>query len=121
MTDHEIKTFIEKCLVPASERLSAKELLVDVFFQTETPQEMIRDPLLSLNPSPRSIDLSGPLSMDVDSDYKQLAGTGSNSTSPHYPVLEFLRTNKDNEFRLKGKKNDDSSVSLTLRIADSYG
>ena len=27
----------------------------------------------------------------------------------------------NNEFRLKGKKNDDNSVSLTLRIADFYG
>ncbi|KAM1019578.1 hypothetical protein ACFX13_041654 [Malus domestica] len=65
---------------------------------------------------------SGPLSMDIDTDYKQLSistCTGSNNGSPQ--VLEFQRTHKNNEFRLSGIKNDDDSVSLTLRIADACG
>lgn len=124
--DPQIKEFIEKCLVPASERLSAKELLKDPFLQVQSPKEPTRDPLLLPNQSFKASNLpkSGPLSMDIDPEYKQLSVstcTGSTVGSPENPVLEFQRTNKNNEFRLKGKKNDDNSVSLTLRIADLSG
>ena len=126
MSDYQIKEFIEKCLVPASERSSAKELLQDQFLQVENPKEPIRDPLQLPDPSPRANGLlkSGPLSMDIDTDCKQQslsACTESINGSNHCPILEFQRTNMNNEFRLKGKKNDDNSVSLTLRIADFYG
>lgn len=124
MSDPLIKQFIEKCLVPASGRLSAKELLKDPFLQVVNPKEPIRDPLQLPNRSLKAINLlkSGPLSMDIDSDHKQLSlSAGSRTGSPPCPVLEFERTNKNNEFRLKGKKNDDHTVSLTLRIADSSG
>lgn len=126
MSDPQIKEFIEKCLVSVSERLSAKELLQDHFLRAENPKEPIRDPLQLPDQSLKanSLPKSGPHSMDIDSDYKQLSlstCTGSNNGSPSCPVLEFQRKNKNNEFRLRGKKNDDSSVSLTLRIADSSG
>ncbi|XP_015888755.2 probable serine/threonine-protein kinase WNK6 isoform X1 [Ziziphus jujuba] len=124
VSDPLIKQFIEKCLVPASGRLSAKELLKDPFLQVVNPKEPIRDPLQLPNRSLKAINLlkSGPLSMDIDSDHKQLSlSAGSRTGSPPCPVLEFERTNKNNEFRLKGKKNDDHTVSLTLRIADSSG
>ena len=45
----------------------------------------------------------------------------SNQENPHCPVFEVQRTNNKHEFRLKGTKNDDNSVSLTLRIADTCG
>lgn len=124
MNDLQIKEFIEKCLVQASERLSAKELLKDPFLQVDKPMEPIRDPLQLPNQSLKVINLpkSGPLSMDIDTDYKQLSIStcaGSNNGSPQ--VLEFQRTNKNNQFRLSGMKNDDDSVSLTLRIAYACG
>lgn len=124
MNDPQIKEFIEKCLVPVSERLSAKELLKDPFLQVDNPMEPIRDPLQLPNQSLKAVNLrkSGPLSMDIDIDYKQLSistCTGSNNGSPQ--VLEFVRINKNNEFRLSGMKNEDDSVSLTLRIADTSG
>ncbi|PON75447.1 Serine/threonine protein kinase [Parasponia andersonii] len=126
VSDPQIKEFIEKCIIPASERLSAKELLKDPFLQVENPKETIRDPLLSPNGSFKATNLpkSGPFSMDIDPDYKELCesiGTGSNISSPESPVLEFQRTNARNEFRLRGKKTDDNSVSLNLRIADFCG
>lgn len=125
VSDPQIKEFIEKCLVPASERSSAKELLKDSFLQLENPMEPIRDPL-QLPYQSRSISFpkSETLSMDIDTDYKQLSEstyTESNNESPNFPVLEYQRAHKNNEFRLRGKKNDDNSVSLTLRIADSFG
>lgn len=123
VSDPQMKVFIEQCLVPASERLSAKELLQDQFLRVENPKEPIRDPLQLPDQTPKTINLpkSGPLSMDIDTDYKQPSCTGSNNESPNCPVLEFQRTNKNNEFRLKGQKSDDNSVSLTLRIADFCG
>ncbi|KAI3416781.1 Protein kinase domain-containing protein [Psidium guajava] len=124
VSDAQIREFIQKCLVPARDRLSAKELLTDAFLQTENRKELIRDPLSLPNLSPRSLNLSGPLSMDVDPDYKQLSLSTcgrSNKETPHCPVLEFQRINNNNEFRLKGMKNEDNTVSLTLRIADSAG
>ncbi|XVE73673.1 hypothetical protein DITRI_Ditri11bG0137700 [Diplodiscus trichospermus] len=124
VVDPQIKEFIEKCLVPASERLSAKELLEDPFLKAENPKEPIRLPLQLPNPSSKAINIpaSGPSSMDIDIDYKQLSistCTGSNSEIPRCPVLEFQKMHKNNEFRLRGKKDDDNSVALTLRIADS--
>ncbi|KDO86536.1 hypothetical protein CISIN_1g005017mg [Citrus sinensis] len=126
VNDPQIKGFIEKCLVPASERLSAKDLLKDPFLQVENQKEPICDPLKLPIQSLKMLRLpmSGPSSMDIDSDYKQLSlstCTESNNGSPHCPVLEFQRMHKNNEFRLRGTKNDDTSVSLTLRIADSSG
>ncbi|GLT84817.1 hypothetical protein SLE2022_030300 [Rubroshorea leprosula] len=124
--DPQIKEFINKCLLPASERLTAKELLNHPFLQLESPKELIHDPLKLPNVIPKSTNLpvSGPLSMDIDTDNKQLSlstHTESTNGSPHCPVLELQRTHKNNEFGLKGKKDDDNSVSLTLRIADSCG
>lgn len=128
VADPQIKEFIEKCLVRASERLSAKELLEDPFLKVENPKEPNRIPLLLPNPISKAVSLpvpvSGPSSMDIDTDYKQLSistCTGSNSESPQHPVLELQRMHNNSTFRLRGKKDDDNSVSLTFRIADSCG
>ncbi|XP_031283501.1 probable serine/threonine-protein kinase WNK10 [Pistacia vera] len=126
VTDPQVREFIEKCLVPASERLSAKDLLKDPFLKVENPKEPTRDPLQLPNQDLKLINLpkSGPLSMDLDPEYKQLSlstFTDSNHGSPHSPVLEYQRTHRNNEFRLSGTKNDDTSISLTLRIADLFG
>lgn len=127
MGNTQIKEFIEKCLLPASERLSAKELLKHPFLQLEIPiLEQICDPLPVPDQFPMSLSLpkSGPLFMDMDIDEKQLSEstcTGSNNGSPKSPVLEYQRAHKNNEFGLKGMKNDDNSASLTLRISDLGG
>ena len=122
VSDLQIKDFIEKCLVPASERLSAEELLKDPFLQIESP----KGPFLTPFKTPTATDMPklGSPSMDIDAEYKQFYGSTyaeSNQGSPHFPVFEVQETNKNNEFRLKGTKNDDNSVSLTLRIADTSG
>lgn len=126
VSDPQIREFIEKCLVPVSQRLSAEELLNDPFLQVESPKNLVRDPIQLPSQAPKYMNLSksDPLSMDIDSDYKQISMSTyaeSSCGSPHSPVLEFQRTFKKNEFRLKGTKNDEKSVSLTLRIADSCG
>nr|KYP54663.1 putative serine/threonine-protein kinase WNK4 [Cajanus cajan] len=87
VNDPQIKEFIEKCLVPASKRLSAEELLKDPFLHVEN----VKDPIL-FPPQPPSRTLR---------------------------AMYSFKANKNNEFKLKGTKNDDNSVSLTLRIADT--
>lgn len=49
MSDPEVKEFIEKCLVPASERLSARELLKDPFLEPKNLKKPTRDSLAMPN------------------------------------------------------------------------
>lgn len=123
MASLEVKEFIEKCLAPASQRLSAKELLKDPFLQFEHSREPIRDSWNIPDEVPRSLSPlnCGPHSMDIDPEYNQSVCTESNCGTPCSSVLEFTRSHQNNEFKLKGKKNDDNSISLTLRIADKGG
>lgn len=125
VSDPQLKDFIEKCLVPASERLSADELLKDPFLQVENPKDPILYPLQPPSRTLRAYSFkSGSLSMDMDSDYKPFSMSiysESNQENPHCPIFEVQRTYKNNKFRLKGTKNDVNSVSLTLRIADTCG
>lgn len=126
VNDPQVKEFIEKCLVPASDRLPAKELLKDPFLQPEKFKEPFHDPLRLSNQSLKSMDLSKsrPLSMDIDSDDKRLSFstcTENKKECYKYPVLQFQRMNNNNEVRLRGKKIDDNSISLNLRIADLSG
>ncbi|XP_071932804.1 serine/threonine-protein kinase WNK8-like isoform X2 [Coffea arabica] len=118
VSDTKAKEFIEKCLLPASRRLPAKELLKDPFLEADNMKEPLRHPIKLTNQTPRSPGLLScePHSMDVDAEY-----TRSNTESPHGAILEFQRVHQNKEFRLKGKKNDDNSISLTLRIADQHG
>ncbi|KAL0347711.1 UNVERIFIED_CONTAM: putative serine/threonine-protein kinase WNK4 [Sesamum calycinum] len=119
----EVKEFIEKCLAPASQRLSAKELLRDPYLQSEHSKLPVVDLLQIPTEAPRFLSsfICGPHSMDIDHEYNQSRCPDSNSGSSCSSVLEIQRVHLNNEFRLKGKKNDDSSISLTLRIADQDG
>lgn len=111
----EVREFIEKCLVPSSQRLSAKELLEDPFLQHEHSKMLSCDPVWIPSEAP-SICSSGPHHMDIDHEYNQSICTNSNNGSCASSVLEFQRLHLDHEFTLKGKKNDDNSISFTLRI-----
>ncbi|KAK7285759.1 hypothetical protein RJT34_20540 [Clitoria ternatea] len=127
VSDPQIKEFIKKCLVPASNRLSAEQLLRDPVLQVESLKDPILDPLEIPSKSMKSIDLSksGHLSMDLDVDWKHVSISTwtdeSSQGSPHCPIHEVERTYKNNEFKLKGTKSDDNSISLIMRIADSCG
>ncbi|CAL1398590.1 unnamed protein product [Linum trigynum] len=128
VSDPQMKKFIEKCLLPASVRLSAIELLRDPFLHPENSLSAARDPL----PLPKHCVVnpitvppkSGTFSMELVSNSSKLSFsscTESNLGSPRLPTIELIRVHRNNEFRLKGMKNEDNSVSLSLRIADSSG
>ncbi|XP_074279650.1 serine/threonine-protein kinase WNK8-like [Silene latifolia] len=124
--DPEVKEFIEKCLVTASERLPAKELLKDPFLQLGNLKEPIRDPIQIFSQSSKATSYSSsiPHSMDLDVDPKLLCGKSSIDSScmcQTDQVLEFTRTHQNNEFKLRGKKEDDNSISFKLRIAYPSG
>ncbi|KAF3615108.1 hypothetical protein FXO38_35306 [Capsicum annuum] len=59
--------------------------------------------------------------MDVDSEYNQSVYTDSHCGSPCAQTLEFQRFHQNNEFKLMGKKKDENSISLTLRIKRPSG
>ncbi|KAL5207638.1 hypothetical protein ABZP36_032073 [Zizania latifolia] len=121
ITNLQAKQFIEKCLVPASERSSAKELLQDPFLCPDSNGIVgIKIP----SSIPKAVDISlKSLHMDVDTHESMSTSTGKKSdlVATHRSVLEFTRTNKNTELKLTGEKLDENSVSLVLRIADLCG
>ncbi|XP_062168994.1 serine/threonine-protein kinase WNK8-like isoform X2 [Alnus glutinosa] len=126
VNDPQVKQFIEKCLVPASMRLTAMELLKDPFLATGNSKDLICDSLWLSNNLPVLVN---PLqleshAMDIDSNCKMLSAGSSTKTingTSNSSTLEFQRFTANNEFRLKGEKIDDNTISLTLRIADLCG
>uniref|UniRef100_A0A6N2JXC6 non-specific serine/threonine protein kinase n=1 Tax=Salix viminalis TaxID=40686 RepID=A0A6N2JXC6_SALVM len=124
VSDHQVKVFIEKCLVPASTRLPAIELLKDPFLATENSKELVSNLLHLPNLISRQVHLPQSESHLMDIDCKKLSEgscTKSINESPQFSTLELSRFTEINEFRLRGVKNNDNTVSLTLRIADPCG
>ena len=132
-----MKQFIEKCLVPASQRLSAKELLMDPFLQVNRLAKNRPLPLPDIvlpkmgafgdrclmSEGPASAR-NKPLSMDADNDGNlPIITTFDNSVyGGSYPLcVEIQRAKKGNFFWIKGEGHDVDSVSLILRIADQNG
>ncbi|KAK1436115.1 hypothetical protein QVD17_01890 [Tagetes erecta] len=118
--DPQVKEFIEKCLVPVSQRMSAKELLNDPFLAQESIKEHIHD-LVDVS----LVDLST-FSMDIDNDDNNINSSGgscvtSNASSTSCPSLEVQCVNERNDIRLKGEMNEYNSLELSLRIADFSG
>ena len=121
VNDPPVKQFIEKCLLPASMRLPAVELLKDPFLLAETPKEVASGPLQLPNLMPKLVNLiqSEHHPMDIDPNCKKLLVNSSAKCIKE--TLELQCFTENNEFRLKGEKNDDNKISLTLRIADQCG
>lgn len=122
----QVKQFIEKCLVPASMRLTATELLKDPFLATDNLKERSCDLSQLPNLVPKLVNLPQPEARPMDLDTNDLKfSIGScrksvNETS-NSSALEFGRFTENNEFRLRAEQNTDNTVSLTLRIADTCG
>ncbi|KAI9108896.1 hypothetical protein K1719_020201 [Acacia pycnantha] len=96
--DPGVKAFIEKCIANVTERLSAKELLIDPFLLPDDESDSVGGSLRS-----RALDL-GQSDCHLTGDHPQETSTGS-----------------DWEFRAKGERGDTNTIFLKLRIADSSG
>ncbi|KAG8640806.1 hypothetical protein MANES_13G071400v8 [Manihot esculenta] len=118
--DPEVKTFIEKCLVPASQRLSAKELLMDPFLAINglarnrpLPLPDIVIPRTSAF-GDRCLMSEGPVntrnrppSMDLDYDPEMPMITLLNKAVDghlHSPYVEVRRAKRGNIFTLRGSR-----------------
>ncbi|KAF1883758.1 hypothetical protein Lal_00012675 [Lupinus albus] len=110
VNDPEVKRFIEKCLVPASMRLPASELLKDPFLATENAKEINRElpqmpilPIKLVNPP-----ISVPHSMEIDSNVRHTS-TGSAvrtiEEASQVAIFDLIRMTDNNEFRLRGEKD----------------
>ncbi|KAL3642310.1 Serine/threonine-protein kinase wnk3 [Castilleja foliolosa] len=97
--DPGVREFIEKCLANVSDRLPARELLMDPFLQ---PDEDLGSIDLSLQPQP----------LNSDNNENQL----DTEKPPYVSVLEGTR-----DFMVQGQRKDHNTIFLKLRIADSSG
>ncbi|XP_050123003.1 probable serine/threonine-protein kinase WNK3 isoform X2 [Malus sylvestris] len=97
VTDPGVKAFIEKCIVKVSERLPAKELLMDPFLQSDDNRESISRSLRPTHYSEGSSDQTDIETKDTDPSHE---------------------TSRD--FSVQGQRKDDT-IFLKLRIADSTG
>ena len=108
-------------------RLPASELLKDPFLATENPKEINHDTLLQLTNPPTKLvspPISEPYPMEIDSSFRHTSRGSSvkriEETSL-VSVFDLLRVTENNEFRLRGEKNAESTISLTLRITNAHG
>ncbi|KAK4735209.1 hypothetical protein R3W88_009470 [Solanum pinnatisectum] len=95
--DPGVKAFIEKCIAKVSERLSAKELLMDPFLRSDDDSGSIS----------RSLS-SHPIHADKSDD--------DSGRSPQDHVPEGCR-----DFTVQGQRKDLNTIFLKLRITDSTG
>ena len=124
-----MQLFIEKCLVPASERMSAKELLADPFLQSNG---LIRNRGLSLpdivipkcgafgdrilmSEGPAS-QRSGSTSLDFDEACQLPVVTVYDGSG-----VEIRKFKRGDFFTIVGEENDENSISVVFRIADKDG
>ncbi|KAK7393838.1 hypothetical protein VNO78_22402 [Psophocarpus tetragonolobus] len=126
VNDPKVKQFIEKCLVSASMRLSAAELLKDPFLVTENTKEINHDTLPLPNTFTKLVDppMGKPHPMEIDSNSRKTSpgsSVGRIEQTSQVITFDLVRMTENNEFRLRGEKNAESTVSLTLRIADASG
>ncbi|KAF2298045.1 hypothetical protein GH714_007936 [Hevea brasiliensis] len=126
VSDPQVKQFIEKCLVPVSMRLTASELLKDPFLATENSKEIVSVSFGIPDLVSKEVKLLQSESHPMDIDIIKKLSIGSCTKSIIDEVLpisnlELHRFTENNEFRLRGEKNDDNTISLTLRIVKRCG
>lgn len=119
LKDPQVKKFIEKCLVPASERLPAIELLKDPFLLCGNSKEFISEPSKSVYVN--VLEPESQVSMEVCSYYGKLSEESNCARSmPEAPaVLEYYISNGNKEWRLRGGKTSDNSILFILCITDT--
>lgn len=98
--DPDVKQFIEKCLLPATSRPSAAELLRDPFLAIVDSKALKKPETV-----PKSLCPSN---------------EGGRGTAPS-SGFELRISSGCNEFRLAGERSDEASISLTLHIVVPEG
>ncbi|QCE14398.1 probable serine/threonine-protein kinase WNK3 isoform X2 [Vigna unguiculata] len=96
VTDPDVKAFIEKCIANVSERLSAKDLLLDPFLQSDYDNESV--------------------ARSSKAQTHHLANISHNQA-----IVVDTSTDASREFTVEGQRRDNNTIFLKLRIADSSG
>ncbi|KAI3880357.1 hypothetical protein MKW92_027887 [Papaver armeniacum] len=128
----EVRRFIEKCLVAASRRLSARELLNDPFLRIDNYEETddisplflyhpnfeFRSNTSSLNGYTNDFDFGLPLEHQNSWEYNPIENERSG--------IELFNYHDDEkqqkvDITIKGKKREDGGIFLRLRITDKEG
>eukprot|EP00252_Welwitschia_mirabilis_P021519 TRINITY_DN553_c0_g1_i1.p1 TRINITY_DN553_c0_g1~~TRINITY_DN553_c0_g1_i1.p1 ORF type:complete len:1075 (-),score=283.12 TRINITY_DN553_c0_g1_i1:318-3542(-) len=122
--DPQVRAFIEKCLVAAPERLPAKELLLDPFLQSDghncilTPANYIpteEEPKSVYSLSEEAVTgVHENMSFDHTSD----SSVGGDDADIPLASVQVKSPISKKIFRLKGKKIDESTIDIRLRIAE---
>ncbi|KAF3673370.1 putative serine/threonine-protein kinase WNK1 [Capsicum annuum] len=139
--DPEIRQFVEKCLATVSLRLSAKELLDDSFLRiddneldlrhTESRRELdymnplIRKPALGLGYEGKSFG-NGTYNDYGFDDVNEWASDPNEYEQTGIELFEYNDDEHDEhsadlDITIKGKRREDGSIFLRLRIADKEG
>ncbi|CAN1179490.1 Probable serine/threonine-protein kinase WNK2 [Linum perenne] len=100
--DENVKAFIEKCIAKVSDRLSARDLLMDPFLRADEGSESMARAL------PPDDNRSDPGS--GGSDHTNFLRIGGDSSNDH-----------SRDFIVQGQRKDVNTIFLKLRIADSTG
>ncbi|XP_038989189.1 probable serine/threonine-protein kinase WNK7 [Phoenix dactylifera] len=140
----EVKAFIEKCLVPADQRLQAGDLLKDPFLQVDVSNGNQGNHSLQLpdiielrtrlgvskdhcvhSEEPKSSIQQTQFHIDLDDDDNEPALITvierSDGKSSNLLTLEVRKKRKDGAFILKGEREETSSVSLNMKIINWKG
>lgn len=141
MKDPEIRQFVEKCLATVSLRLSARELLDDPFLQiddsesdlrhTESRRELdymnplLRKPVLGLDYEGKSFGNGAYNDYGFD-DIHEWASDPNEYEQTGIELFEYNDDEHDEhsadlDITIKGKRREDGSIFLRLRIADKEG
>lgn len=139
MKDPEVRQFIEKCLATVSSRLSARELLNDPFLQIDDYEDdsrltdcisefdglgsLIRQPFLEHYNSLSDSSYYNGYSNGIDLESYEC---GYNPSEIESSGIELFEQQDDDhspdvDITIKGKKREDGSIFLRLRIADKEG
>lgn len=121
MTDPGVRSFIEKCIAKVSDRLPAKELLMDPFLCPGEDHESIHRyiRLGKGNFKVFSVELKATTLLSSHSDLLNAEGISEQSNSGTNSKDFSAETSRD--FTVEGQRKDVNTIFLKLRIADSSG
>ncbi|KAB8106020.1 hypothetical protein EE612_040199 [Oryza sativa] len=134
--DPMVRQFVEKCLATASRRLSARELLKDPFLQVDdlvfcpgdgdySLMNYLRQPYLEHAYSNVSM-MSNGLSESIDEDTPTEDRWDCEDDDIKADGIDLFNGHEDEplgnvDITIKGRKSEDGSIFLRLRIADNDG
>nr|XP_023925141.1 probable serine/threonine-protein kinase WNK3 isoform X1 [Quercus suber] len=124
VTDPSVRAFIEKCIAKASERLPAKELLMDPFLRSDEDYESIGRSLNLRTRHTSKFQYFLPISkafMLLSSHFDMSNTEGSDDQIDIGENAKDSSPEISRDFTVQGQRRDVHTIFLKLRIADSSG